>query len=249
MLIFLLISLMNIAQAKFDLSYGLHGRTLPALGAEIYADTGYSQLLWGKKENPSDFKYGLIRPALQVSSSGVINSARAELEFYPLSIIGFSVARQYQNSNYDFPFFNCEQVTCKGEYIRNSAETKMVLGYRGFVAVGNYKIETVRSPSKDLPMADWRNVILGEPGEEVQQDKRLILAYLWNHHMAGLLLENTLFEGSRERKESYVAIYQIRKEQTSYLLGAGLFKTDQEPQGLIFYFRIHHLKLPSLKLF
>ncbi len=234
---------------QLDLNYGVQGRSLPSFGAELYADGGYGQLLWGKKENNKDFLFGLIRPALGASTSAVINSAKAELEIYPISILGFVAGRQIIHSNFDFPFFNCEEVTCRGTYERNYIESKMVLGFKGWVALGNYKIDTLKSPSEETPMADWRNVIIGEPGTEVQLEKKLLVGKFFGDQMAGIFIENVQFMGSRERKESFAGIYQIKKDQTFYMFGAGAFHTDQQPLGFQFYFRIHHVALPSLKLF
>lgn len=249
MIYFLLLLSSLTLWAKFDLNYGLQGRTLPGLGAELYADSGYGQLLWGKKETPQDFLYGLVRPSVGVSTSGVINSAKAELELFPISILGFAVGRQYMNSNFEFPFLDCDAVTCKGEYQRNYVETKMVLGYKGWIVLGNYKVDTLLSPDEDVPMADWRNVIVGEPGEEVQIDKKLMIGKLFSNKMLGVLIENTRFEGSGERKESFAGVYQVRHKDTMYMMGVGGFHTDQQPMGFQLYFRIHHVALPSLKLF
>lgn len=237
------------APTKFDANIGMQGRTLPALGAEVYGEAGYNLLLWGKKETPKDFLYGLVRPSLGASTSGVVNSVKAELEVFPISILGFSAGRQFLNSNYDFPFFDCSSVTCQGEYVRNFVESKMVLGYKGWVALGNYKVDTLRSPNKTEPMADWRNVILGEPGEEVQIEKKLFVGKFFSNQMVGALIENVQFLGSGERKESFAAVYQMRKDQTNYMIGAGAFHTDQQPMGFQLYFRIHYVALPSLKLF
>jgi len=249
-LISMLASLLSWSNVKnFDLFFGAQGRTLPAIGAEVYAESGYNQLLWGKKETSKDVLYGLIRPSLNVSSSAVINSTKAELEFFPISFLGLSVGRQYIHSNYEFPFFDCDQVECKGTYERNWFEAKMALGHGGWVVVGNYKIDNLTGPSDDKPMADWRNVIVGAPGKDVQIDKKLVVAKMFGPHMAGVLIESTLFLESRERRESFAAVYQYKHNDTQYMFGAGPFHTDQHPMGLIFYFRIHHVALPTKKLF
>lgn len=250
-LIFLLTTLASWAapQTKFDLNAGLQGRTLPALGGELYADAGYNFVFWGKKEQPKDILYGLIRPSFGVSSSGVINAIKAELEVFPISILGFAAGRQILHSNYEFPFLDCEAVTCRGEYIRNYVESKMVLGHKGWIALGNFKVDTLHSPSGTVPMADWRNVIIGEPGEEVQIEKKLLVGKLFSNKMIGVLVENVRFEGSGERKESFAGVFQVRQNNTSYMIGAGGFHTDQRPMGFQIYFRIHHVALPSLKLF
>lgn len=237
------------APTKFDFNGGIQGRTLPGLGAELYAESGYNAVFWGKKEEPKDVLYGLIRPSIGVSSSGVINSAKAELEVFPISILGFAVGRQIQYSNYEFPFFNCEEVACKGEYMRNFVESKLVLGHQGWIVLGSFKVDTLRAPTKDIPMVDWRNVIIGEAGEEVEIDKKLLVAKLFSNKMLGVLIENVQFQGSKQRKESFAAVYQVRKDITNYMIGIGGFHTDQQPMGLQIYFRIHHVALPSLKLF
>jgi hypothetical protein len=239
----------GFAANNFDLSYGVQGRTLPALGAEIYADSGYNFKFWGKKKEPKDVLYGLIRPNVGVSTSGVINSAKAEIEIYPISFLGFAAGRQIIHSNYNFPFFNCDKVQCTGEFMRNYVESKMVMGWQGWVALGNYRVDTLRSPNNDRPMADWRHVIIGQGGEEVQIEKKLLVGKIFNQHLLGVLIENVQFLGSRERKESFAAVYQIRKNDTQYMMGAGLFHSTQQPMGLIIYFRIHQQFLPSLKLF
>lgn len=235
--------------SKFDLSAGLQGRTLPSLGAELYAESGYNLIVWGKKEEPKDVLYGLVRPSFGVSTSGVINSIKGEIEIFPISFLGFAAGRQILHSNYEFPFLNCDEVTCRGEYIRNYIESKMVLGYKGWIVLGNYKVDTLHSPSGTRPMADWRNVIVGEAGEEVQIEKKLLVGKLFSNKMLGVLIENVQFQGSHERKESFAAVYQIRKNDTNYMIGAGGFHTDQQPMGFQLYFRIHHVALPSLKLF
>lgn len=249
--LFLLALVPGIANtpSKFDLSMGLQGRTLPGIGAELYAEGGFNQLLWGKKEEPKDVLYGLIRPSLAVSTSGVINSIKGEVEIFPISFLGLGVGHQIINSNFDFPFFDCDKVTCQGEFTRDFVESKMVLGFKGWVLLGNYKVDMLRSPNRNQPMADWRHVIVGEPGEEVQIEKKLLLGKVFSKHLLGVLIENVQFQGSRERKESFAAVYQIREGETNYMIGAGGFHTDRQPMGLILYFRVHHVPFPSLKLF
>jgi len=183
-LLFFLISLTS--WAKFDLTGGIQGRTLPALGAELYAESGYNQLLWGKKNEPKDFLYGLIRPSVQLTSSAVINAAKAEVELFPLSIIGFSAGSQIIHSNFDFPFFDCDIVDCDGEFRRNFVEAKMVLGAKGFIALGNYKIDTLTGNDSSKPMADWRNVIVGNNKRDTQIEKKLLLGKVFGTQMVGV---------------------------------------------------------------
>lgn len=238
------------AFAQFDLLAGVQGRTLPSLGAEVYADAGYSKVLWGeRKVGDKNVLFGLIRPAIGGSSSAVINNLKMEVEIFPISFIGFVFGRQYIHSNYDFPFFDCDQVNCQGNYTRNYVETKMALGAAGWVTLLSYRYDTLRAPNNRRPIADWRNVIIGEPGEEVQIERKALLGKIHGLHMFGVLAENVRFEGSGEFKESYAAVYQYKPEAVAYMIGAGPFRTSREPMGLIFYFRVNANLIPSVKLF
>ena len=246
----LLLTLPAWAVPKYvDLAYGVQGRTLPALGAELYAESGYNLKFWGEKESPKDVLYGFIRPNLQASSSAVINAVKGEIEFFPISFIGFAAGRQYIDSNFNFNFFECDDINCTGGFERNYVESKMVLGHAGWVAVGHYKVETLKGPDNGKPIGDWRNIIIGNPGEEVQIEKKLIFGKQFGNKLAGVMIENVQFQGSGQRRESFAAIYQERHGQTSYMIGAGALHTDQVPMGFVLYFRIHHNALPSLKLF
>ncbi len=245
----ILITTDGFSKSKFDFSGGIQGRTLPSFGAEIYAESGYNQLLWGKKENKTDFKYGLIRPSIGASTSAVINSIKGEIEFFPISILGLSAGKQIIHSNFNFPFFDCTQIACTGQFERNFIETKMVLGLKGWIAVGNYKMDTLNSPDPNRPMADWRNVIIGEADHEVQIEKKLLVGKMIGQELFGVMYEHVQFQGSREMKESFIGVYQTASKNNLYLIGAGTFHTNQQAMGLQIYFRIHHISLPSLKLF
>lgn len=249
-LIFLLLSL-NLWSFtdRFDLNYGAQGRTLPALGAETFAESGYNHLLWGEKKETHDYRYGLVRPSLAASSSGVINSFKAELEVFPISFLGFAAGRQYVHSNFDFNFFDCSEVTCQGEYRRNYIESKMALGHKGWILVGNYKIDSIEGPLSSRPLADWRNVIVGNPRHDLQIEKKVFVGKSFNNKMAGVLYETVQFQGSRERKESFFGVFQIKKEHSTYLLGAGGFHSDRQPMGFQLYLRFNQVVWPSLKLF
>lgn len=235
--------------AHGDLSLGMQGRSAPSVGAEAYLDTGYNLVWWGKKERKSDVLYGLIRPSLNLSTSGVINSVKGELEFFPISFLGVSVGRQIVHSNYEFPFFNCDVVLCKGEYQRNFIEGKMALGAGGWITTLQYKVDVVKAPHSRMPLADWRNIIIGDNGRDVQIDKKMVIGKIVDAHLYGLLLENVSFQGSGEMRESYAAAYQFKYLANSYMFALGVYRTSQTALGGILYFRVNSSLIPSSKLF
>jgi hypothetical protein len=125
----------------------------------------------------------------------------------------------------------------------------MVLGFKGWIAVGHYKTDTLSSPDPKRPMADWRNVIIGNPNHEIQIEKKLVVGKMISDKLLGIMYEHVQFQGSREMKESFIGLYQLNYKNHSYLFGAGTFHTNQQPMGLQIYFRLNHVSLPSLKLF
>lgn len=248
-LILLISSTLWGANAHSDLSVGIQGRTGPSIGAEANLDTGYNLVFWGQKNEKKDVLYGLIRPSLGLSTSGVINAVKGELEFFPISFIGLTVGRQIIHSNYKFSFLKCDEIVCKGEFHRNYVEGKMALGAQGWIAVGHYKVDVVQATNGKLPMADWRNVIVGQNGRDVQIEKKLILGKFVGDHMFGVLLENVKFQDSGEMRESYTGAYQFKHNSTNYMMAIGVYKTSQVPLGGIIYFRINNSLFPSSKLF
>ena len=238
------------SHAKLDLMVGGQGRSLPSLGAEAYGETGYTQLLWGKrKAGDKNVLFGFVRPNIGVSTSGVINSVKAELEIFPVSFLGIAAGRQLIHSNFDFPFFECKQITCEGEFRRNYIETRMALGAKGIITVLSYRYDLLQGPHTNQPMADWRHVIVGNKNHDMQIERKALLAYMHGTSLYGILAENVRFEGSGEMKESYAAVYQYKPKDVAYMVGAGSFRSSREAQGLIIYFRINYTLLPSLKLF
>jgi hypothetical protein len=125
----------------------------------------------------------------------------------------------------------------------------MVLGFNHWIAVGHYKLDTLSSPDSNRPMADWRNVIIGEADHEIQIEKKLLIGKMISQELFGVMYEHVQFQGSREMKESFMGVYQMAIKNNLYLIGAGTFQTNQQPMGLQIYFRIHHISMPSLKLF
>src|SRR5690606_35260421 len=107
-----------------------------------------------------------------------------------ISFIGVALGRQMIHSNYEFPFLNCEEALCKGEFSRNFVEWKMALGAKGWIGVAHYKVDTLRAPHGRLPMADWRNIIIGNPKRDIQIEKKLIFGKNNGKHLYGVLLEN-----------------------------------------------------------
>lgn len=248
-LFLLFLTFSRLYASSFDLNLGTQARTLPSIGAEVFGEIGHNTLVWGEKQKKGDFLYGLIRPNIGASSSAVINSIKGEVEIFPISFIGVAIGRQLMHSNFDFDFFDCNKVNCKGEFQRNYIEGKIALGLKGWFAAAHYKIDTMTSQNFSLPMADWRNVIIGAPRRDIQIEKKLVLGKSFSNKMVGALIDSVEFQTSGEIRESFIGVYQFTQKDTIYMFGAGAFHSDQQPMGFQFYFRLNHIVLPSLKIF
>lgn len=236
--------------AQWDLSLGAQLRSYPSLGGEAYVHTGYNFVFWGKgdKRNPL---YGLIRPALELTSSGVINAINPRIEFYPISFLGVARGRQYIYSNYDeFTFFDCDTSRCKGSLDKDYTEFKMAMAFKGITAMGLVRIsDNTYSGDESMPVAEFRSATLVNPGVEEEYYSQYVLGYQTKRSLIGAVVEYIKFDRSKQYYKSYLGIYNPRFGKTSLILGAGTFESSHQAKGFIAVFKINYDILPSKKLF
>lgn len=249
LLLVLLLTLPN-AFANLDLNTGVQLRSYPSLGGEFYAQSGYNFVWWGQgnKKNPL---YGLIRPAIDLQSSVVINSITPRFEFYPISFLGIVAGKQFINSNYtDFPFYNCDEVRCEGKFTKDFIEYKMALGFKGIIAMGILR-QSNNSYSKGngMPVGEFRYATVVNQEEETEYYTQYVLGYQTSKSLIGAIAEYVRFGKSDQYYKSYFAIYNPKYTRTNVIYGLGTFESSHIANGFIALFRFNYELLPSKKLF
>lgn len=119
-------------QTRFDYRAGFGGRSIP-LGAAVFGDVGYSHGLWGDWRRPESVLYGYVRPALVLSSGGLVHSADLHLAVYPVSFLGFRAGRVHTyRASERSTSVNCWEIECGGELRADYGLVDVLLGARGF---------------------------------------------------------------------------------------------------------------------
>jgi len=241
------------AHAQFDLKAGGSMRTYPSVGGELFAESGYNMVLWGagEKSNPL---YGLIRPALKLSSSAVINQYDARIELYPISFIALIAGHQYIKSDFDkFTFFDCDVIRCKGTISRDYFQGKMALAFGPIVAMGNVKIARNSYDDQDdtnLPVGEFKFVTLANAGFDTMYKSRYLLGWkLDGGAMIGLMADYAKFSESKQEYHMDLMIYTAKSNDTTYVIGLGNFESTHQGKGVIGVFQFKTDFLPSKKLF
>lgn len=247
---FFLLFFINFLSAQTDAIVGTQARTFPMVGGEVFSEVGHGLQLWGPKvlpERPSPF-YGFIRPSLGIASSAVINSFKGEIDFFPVSFFGVTGGYSQVYSDFDFPFFDCTKIHCRGRTEKRYIEGKLALAHKGYVFLSTYKRDKMQFSRNDLPFGDFRRVIAGENGRDEQEELRVVLGKKDAKRMLGIVTEWIRFRLSGEQAHSTFFLVQRNKVESNLMLGAGVFSSDRMGMGPVIYLRYSFILLPSIKI-
>lgn len=250
--LFLLLSLLSSMQlyAKFDLKYGVQGRSFPSPGGEAYVESGYNYSFWGDTKTPL---FGLIRPSAQVRSNLFINTIGAQISIYPISFIGLDYGLTNIYSNYDkFIFYDCETTRCEGEIHRNYSAAKIALGYKNFLAVSRmeYNQNKYNDPTgKGQQVVEFLFGTLAAPRNDNHTFSQSFIGYKFKDDLIGIAYEYVDFEKSNMQYLSTFLVYSMKVNDQNYTFGLGTLETDHWGKGIVFNFAWSKTILKSLKLF
>jgi hypothetical protein len=237
--------------SQTDLSLGAQGRSFPFSAGELFAEAGHNFKFW-EKESPQ-FKvnpfFGLIRPSVGVNSSVLVNAYKGEVEFFPISFIGFSTGYQKVESNFDFPFFDCEKIFCQLQVERRWIEGKVALKYKEALLLIFLKEDHLAPSRGGKNFGEFRRVITGQDGGDQLRELRIVLGRSFENKLIGVVHEWAMFNKSREDSRTTFGVYQVKKDKQTYMLGLGAFESDEVGRGPIAYLRWTYQFSAGLKLF
>ncbi|MFG1482490.1 hypothetical protein ABMA79_12810 [Halobacteriovorax sp. HFRX-2_2] len=124
-------------QATYDLSATAGYRSY-ILGAAARVDAGISQEMW----RYNDQIYGFIRESAYFNTSGTINSVGGRIDFFPISILGFTAGtEQVWRSSKELSTFDCETQICDADGTRSYLRVENVLAYKKLVTINDFQRE------------------------------------------------------------------------------------------------------------
>lgn len=197
--------------------------------------------------------YGLIRPSIKGSTSAVINSYDLKLEFYPISFIGFVVGHQKIQSDFDgFPFFNCDEIRCKGELKRDYVQFRTALGFGPIVAmIMTEESRNIYDDPEDeaLPVAEFRFAVRANPDYDEYGRYQYMFGFKDQDQMYALVTEYTYFNKSKQYNKMNLVAYQTKAENSNVIYGIGSFESTDQKKGTIAVVQYVYRFSPSFKLF
>lgn len=236
--------------AQFDFKYGAAARSLPSLGGAFEMNSGYSFKLWGDNQGPF---YGMIRPAINATSSVVVYDYDASITVYPISFIGFGVGHQEMTSEYEeFTWYDCEEVRCTGKMNKDYAFGKLALGYGPLLAT--YSYAEFRNSYTDpdgtgLPVGEYQWTTTVAPNNETSTRQTYLLGLKLGGDLLAAAADTRKFHVSQQIYKFKALVYRKSMDNLKVTFGVGSQESTETGVGTVVVMQITHILAPSMALF
>lgn len=235
-LIYVFLLLPASAGTDEGLDYGLSvpARTYsPGLAVIPYA--GYGKLLWGETDSPF---YGFVRPNLAPFASPTLVGARAGVELFPVSFVGFSAGQSYLHRFVDSEGQNCETVECQGSLAYSDLGLRLLVGHQGFFISTEYQLTfyNVEDSQAQPVLEPSLSLLLGAGKDELTQLKVALGRQLNEQLVIGVLYQEAeLQKAGGEQQAQYLFAQTSLKdygyEGATLTLGVGSFESELQPRS------------------
>lgn len=198
------------------------------IGLFTNAVVGKSYKIW---ENPSQkFLYGFVRAAVVGQTSFLVNSLMPELNFYPISILGFSIGKDFTHRDLNVPNFDCiNEVTCKGWMNREFIGSRMALAFKDLYLMSEYRIIKAHGQKVDRPFAEERSSLIGHPDYDYLHRFDLITGYKLNdHYSIGYLLHHNVMRRFDNSSLMQLGFVRYQMDKWNLLFGNGTFRNRDD---------------------
>ncbi len=236
------------------LDYSADGgfQTYP-LGSLFSAQAGYGAKIWQAPESgPADFwKYGYVRPQIKVDSIFLINRITAELEFYPISLLGFSAGGGVsQRDVQKYKDFDCDALRCRGELTYELIRANLTLGYADFFFNARGTYQKFHSASRTQAFYDEMSYLVGQAGGDDQRSLQILggqkISDKWSALVAGSFQE---FIHTRNNNAAVLALVNYTEGPWRASFGLGEYRSTHQVANPVAAFVIHWSGPKSLALF
>lgn len=201
-------------------------RTFP-VGFFTSGTFGESKKIWGNENEK--IKYGFLRASTTLQSSVVVNSAMAQVDFYPISFIGFYAGKDYTYRDFDVFTFDCTKIQCRGSLDRNYVGSRMVLGYKNIFAMGEFRSISESVKNSDKLFADERATLIGGAGHDTLHRYDFVLGYKLNEqYTAGFLMHRNSMQKYENRSHMNQLFTRYQAPTWNLLFSGGTFKSRND---------------------
>lgn len=225
-LLFILIAVLNTSVfAQVDYNVKAITRTYP-VALSFVGTMGYGLKLWGSDSGPM---YGYTRAAVYGQTSGVINGAGAQVEFFPVSFLGFYTgAKLIKRNTDDLGSYDCTTIVCDGDMSRTYFGSKLGLAAAGVFLLVEGKVEDVEMDNRLGNFAEETGTLIGKSGGDQLTQLTAVMGYdLTSSLSFGALMQHSQMDKIKNKTIMSLGITRVKWDRWSLMLGMGQFHTRQ----------------------
>jgi hypothetical protein len=242
----------NLAHSKLNTDYQIDSvfRSFP-VGGYFNANAGVSKEIWGNQEEKP--LYGFVRAGGNLRTSGIINGAMAELQFFPISFLGaFAGYEKVYRNPFALDTFDCSLVHCQGNAVRKSYGLKGALAVKGYFTLFNLStnLQEMEKSASDRRFADEVGTLEGSQGKDRRNTLSLIVGKNLNDSTkAGLVFLKHKMKGTSQDTLFRLLILQKTIKTIDWTLGLGTFQTRYDQNVISGIVQLKYFPSKGLQLF
>ncbi len=252
----------------WDAQLGAGLRSYP-VGASVHGTAGYNWLLWtqdGAKASESNgdsavgsaggsaspqWKFGYLRPLVKLQTSGIVNAATAELEFYPISIFGIAIGENLSGRNLKpADEFDCQLFHCGGRLQRKFVRSQLALAAGPYFFILKGRWEEISPSQDDRDFLEESSNLLGDRHGDRLETRDAIIGYRlsdsWRFAVAGTI--QRFAEAQTDNQVVYLAA-GFGWADWQVMSGVGQYQSTHQEPGLAAFLTLSWTVEKGLALF
>ena len=239
-----------------DAKASVSGQLYPP-GGIVTGTIGYGKVLWrsgsdapkdqqgndqrgdqnnGQSKDQSDggtsnfWKYGYVRPTLELKTTALTNRVSGAFEFYPISILGLSAGGGIDMRNYNsFSGIDCNRYLCNQSLTFHFTQAQLIAGAGKFAAIATGRYDWYRAQSADRPFYDYMSYLMGRNGSDDLRNLTLLMLYRHSETWAfGALAIYQQMVLSQSNNGSIFAITNYTEGPWQFSFGVGDYRSDHQ---------------------
>jgi hypothetical protein len=234
------------SEAGLDYQFNSAGRTYP-IAAFFGGQVGWSEILWGERSPTAvgapEWRYGYVRPNVQAQTIGLTHRLSAEVEVFPISILGFAVGSNRSIRNLEeYPDFDCKTLVCDGTVNRDHFRVTALSGVGAWAFVGSWRRDQMYTRDEREFFDDGTTLKASGRGD---RSIGWVVAASWASSEMwrwGLAQNEQFLDGDGQpRNQSVLGFAQRSWGEHRLTLSAGRFESTHQSPGLTLQFGYTYL--------
>lgn len=223
----------SFAQVDYSLSGSLRTYTK---GVAVVSDAGYGYKFWEKDK----IMYGYIRPSINLQTSILVNYASAQLDFYPVSFIGFYAGKSIGAKSIDeLQGIDCKSIKCDGGVSKNYYGTNIALALSKIKFIHTFKLQQIDLKNHQGLFAEEFSNLIGRDKDVLITNTSILGFQASENSLLGLIYLQNNIKNNNQSSSMQMLLYQYKYENSSYGVAVGNHKNrfDHDHLSMLFLFK------------